>query len=204
MRDRANQIDLDNISKEARESLSTIWFTADYHHGHEAIIRHADRPVSVEDHDEWIVNEVHNKYIEKKDRVYMLGDISMAKRKEAEIFLGRLKGQKFMVLGNHDRNIHNSPQFAKIAQMIDFQYKQFDLKLEITLCHYPMMSWNKSYHGSWSLYGHVHGRLKHPYLGLDVGIDNDDIEKYRPINMLEVIEWMQEKDRLIGEKQLTN
>ena len=134
----------------------------------------------------------------------MLGDITMAKSKEAHKFLGRLNGQKFLVLGNHDRNIHNAPHFVKIDKMMDFQYKQFDLNIEMTLCHYPMMSWNKSYHGTWSLYGHVHGRLKHPYLGLDVGIDNDEIAQYKPHNLLDIIKYMQEKKKLIGENKLTN
>jgi len=120
MNSRLNQIDLDNLSSEAKESLSTIWFAADYHHGHAAIIKHANRPINKDDHDEWIINEVHNKYVEKKDRIYLLGDITMARRKEAEIFLGRLKGQKFLVKGNHDKNIHNSSQFAKIDNMMDF------------------------------------------------------------------------------------
>lgn len=191
-----------DLTQEQKDSLSRIWFTADYHHGHPPIIRHANRPVSPEDHDEWLINEVHNKYIGKKDRVYMLGDISMAIRKEAEKFLGRLNGQKSLVKGNHDKNIHNSPHFIKIDSMMDFEYKQFGLNLHIVLCHYPMMSWNKSYHGSWSLYGHVHGRLKHPYLGLDVGIDSDDIAQYRPLNLLEIAEWMKRKQDLIQSANL--
>lgn len=204
MRERLNQIDWDSLSTEAKESLSTIWFTADYHHGHPPIIKHANRPVNVDDHDEWLIEEVHNKYIQKSDRIYMLGDISMAKRKDAELFLGRLKGQKWLIQGNHDKNIRNSTQFTKISELLDFRYKQFDTEIFITLCHYPMMSWNKSVHGAWSLYGHVHGRLKHPYLGLDVGIDNDDIAQYRPINMEEIIRWMTAKEKNIGENTLDN
>jgi len=46
----------------------------------------------------------------------------------------------------------------------------------ITLCHYPMRSWNKSYHGAWLLYGYVHGRnwegdLRGSSLRLDVRVD---------------------------------
>jgi len=197
-----NILDLDSLSLETRESMSTIWFTADYHHGHPAIIKHANRPVNIQDHDEWLLEEVHNKYISKKDRVYILGDLSMAKRKEAELFIGKLKGQKYLILGNHDRNIHNSPQFVKIDSLMDFTYKQFGLNFHIVLCHYPMMSWNKSVHGSWSLYGHVHGRLKHPGLGLDVGIDNDTIEIYRPLTLLDIVTWMDKKKTFLEEEKV--
>ena len=206
MRNKLNTIEINQLSDEALESLQSIWFTADYHQGHHSIIKHTNRHelgfANIEEHDQWLLNDVHNKYIKKKDRVYILGDLSLAKRKEAEKFIMKMNGQKFLVLGNHDKNIHNSPQFSKIDKMMDFTYRQFDLDLHIVLCHYPMISWNKSVHGSWSLYGHVHGRTKHSYLGLDVGIDNDEVAQYRPINLLDVIEWMQAKEKKIGDNKI--
>jgi calcineurin-like phosphoesterase family protein len=54
---------------------------------------------------------------------------------------------------------------------------------DIWLNHYPMRSWNKSFHGSWHVYGHVHGRLaaedraNESTLVKDVGVDACD---YRP------------------------
>jgi calcineurin-like phosphoesterase family protein len=63
---------------------------------------------------------------------------------------------------------------------------------EIWLNHYPMRSWNRSFYGSWHLYGHVHGRFSAAdaanawMLTKDVGVDAcnyrpwcfEDVRKY--------------------------
>jgi calcineurin-like phosphoesterase family protein len=34
----------------------------------------------------------------------------------------------------------------------------------LVLFHYPMLSWNRQYHGSYHLFGHVHNNsFKHPH-----------------------------------------
>lgn len=190
---------LDKISKEAKEELQKIHFTADQHHGHDNIVKFCDRPVSPEEHDNWLINETWNKYIGKKDRVYILGDLSIAKRKKAENFIAKLNGQKYLILGNHDKNINNSNHFVQISQIKDFTYSNFGLNIHIVLCHYPMMSWSRSIHGSWHLYGHVHGRIKHPGLAMDVGIDNKDFDGYRPLNLYEICEFMSIKQKTLDE-----
>lgn len=190
---------LDIITPEAKLELEKIWFTADQHHGHDKIIKFCDRPTTPEEHDNWIIKETWNKYIGKKDRVYILGDLSMANRKQAELFIEKLNGQKYLILGNHDKNIHNSTHFVQISQIKDFTYYKFGLNIHIVLCHYPMMSWSRSIHGSWHLYGHVHGRTKHPGLAMDVGIDNKDFEGYRPINLYEICEFMSIKQNSLKE-----
>src|SRR5262249_42976067 len=59
--------------------------------------------------------------------------------------------------------------------------------------HYPMRSWDKSFHGSWQLYGHVHGRLRRedeaqPHLlTRDVGVDACE---YRPVSFEELRAYM--------------
>ena len=181
---------LSRITKEAKEEMEHIWFTADYHHGHDNIVKFCRRPIKAEDQTEWLIEEVHNKYIEKQDRVYFLGDLSLAPRKEAEKFVDKLRGQKTLILGNHDKNLKNSTRFAQVTQRKEFSFNRFGLNISIVLDHYPLMSWNRSVHGAWHLYGHVHGRTKHPGLAMDIGIDNKDFEGYRPLNLYEVCEFM--------------
>ena len=50
--------------------------------------------------------------------------------------------------------------------------------LQLTLCHYPMVTWNKKPHGSIMLHGHCYGKLdEHNRLSndlrFDVGIDGE-------------------------------
>lgn len=148
-------------------------------------------------HDQWLIKEVFNKWVKPKHTVYILGDLSQAKRLIAEKFIDRLNGDKYLILGNHDRNIHNSTRFSQISQIKDFKFKRPDITIEIALCHYPMASWNKKPHGAWHFYGHVHGRFKNKDLSLDVGIDNSEIG-WRPINLWEAAEIMAIKEKELG------
>lgn len=149
-------------------------------------------------HNDWLLNEVINKHVNKKHTLYLLGDVSMDKRDEAEKFLDRLNGIKFLIEGNHDNNISNSTRFQQIKQIKDFTYSKFGLNLHIVLCHYPINSWNRRVHGSWHLYGHVHGRDKNSGLSFDVGLDNPELLEitggvYRPLNLYEIYILMNKK-----------
>ena len=215
-----------NITPEIRKEMETIWFTADLHSGHPKIVDICNRPVYIPKaqldqfseeertiknkeyrrllnllHDEWLVKEVFNKYVQKRDTVFILGDLSMAKRVEAEKFIDRLNGNKFLITGNHDNNIDTSTRFAQITQIKTFRFKRPGIDIYIELCHYPMGSWNRKVHGAWHLYGHVHGRYKQDGLALDVGIDNSEIG-WRPINLYEIAEIMLEKEKNLDLTQL--
>ena len=65
----------------------------------------------------------------------------------------------------------------------------------IVLCHYAMLVWNKSHHGSWMLHGHSHGTLKYPFAAkiLDVGVDSHN---FYPISLDFVIDTLKHNDSL--------
>lgn len=211
------------LNPEIIADMETIWFTADLHHGHPKIVDICNRPVFLSEeqknsipiekrsakfpeyrrllsiaHNEWLVKEVINRWIGKKDSLYILGDVSMAKRQDAEKFIDRLNGNKYLIEGNHDKNLKNTTRFAQHTIRKDFSYSRFGINIHIVLDHYPMLSWNRKVHGSWQLYGHVHGRLKNFGHSFDVGIDNPELHEitggyHRPINLYEVVHIMETK-----------
>lgn len=188
---------MSRITPEIKEEMESIWFIADLHHSHPSIVKHCNRPISIEKHDKWLETEVWNKYISRKDRVYVLGDFSMAPKSEAEKFISKLNGSKTLILGNHDKNLKHARGFIQIVERKEFKFKRQGIDIFIVLDHYPMYSWNRSIHGTWSLYGHVHGRFNHPGLSIDVGIDSGDYkDKYKPINLFEICEIMTNKSYL--------
>jgi calcineurin-like phosphoesterase family protein len=196
------------ITPEAKKVMETIWFTADYHHSHPKIVDICNRPTTREEHEEWLIKEVHNKWIQRKHVVYFLGDLSFANRVNTEKFINRLNGEKFMILGNHDKSAAGLPQFTQITQIKDFTFSQFGLNIHIVLCHYPLASWNRKPYGAWHLYGHVHGRFKAPGLAFDVGIDNSEIHQFpgggwRPVNLYEICQIMQDKARNTGDEKIS-
>ena len=65
---------------------------------------------SVEEHDELIIKK-WNEVVTKGDIVYILGDITMEKR-SPYVLLSRLKGIKYVALGNHDRR-QDIPELLK-------------------------------------------------------------------------------------------
>jgi len=77
-------------------------------------------------------------------------------------------------VGNHD----DLGATAKLG-LFQSEFEPNDVEVAgqaITLCHYPMRSWNKSFHHAWQLYGHVHGRnwvsdLRGSSLTVDVDVN---------------------------------
>ena len=162
------------------------FFTADTHFGHYNIIRHCDRPWTAEEHDDALV-ERWNSEVSKRDTVYHLGDFAMFKSvpgkdrmKTYRKLRMRLNGKIHLILGNHDKMSQELyDTFTKVYDGI----KEVKVDGEkITLCHYPMRSWNRSFHGSFHLFGHVHGRLEGVDTGssCDVGIDVPEFD-YKPV-----------------------
>lgn len=184
--------DLKNLSDEIKEEMKHIWFAADYHQGHkpmaESLWDGIDRPTNTETHDDWLVSITNNR-VNKNDKFFILGDLSLAPRIVAEKFIKRLNGNKVLIFGNHDKNLHNTTVISEKTIRKEFKFKRPGIDLFIVLDHYPMASWNRSVHGSWHLYGHVHGRFKSERLAMDVGIDNEEMN-HAPINLWEVAHWM--------------
>lgn len=76
---------------------------ADPHFGHENIIKYENRPFSnVEEMDEKLIS-LWNSTIGKDDLVYVLGDFTLSRNKEAITRLvNSLHGKKVLIMGNHD------------------------------------------------------------------------------------------------------
>ena len=168
-----------------------IWFTADLHLLHPKIVKICNRPVSEKHHDTWLIERINSK-VAKKDRLYILGDVSMGNRVKTEKLLHKIKGEKFLILGNHDKNIKNSTIFKAIWTRKNFNFNSPEYpNIHIVLDHFPIASWERKVHGSMHLHGHTHGRFNNTVNGLsfDVGVDNSN---YYPLNLVEVLDKMTE------------
>lgn len=118
--------------------------------------------------------ENHNKVVAPGDQVFFGGDFCFGASPElVEKLAKRLNGNKTIVLGNHDRseNFKNFPGRV-VYRILELSGKQWHPYMP-TICHFPMRSWNGSYHGSFHLHGHEH--KKNPIDGIsrmyDIGVD---------------------------------
>lgn len=178
--------------------MSNVWFTSDTHYNHANIIKYSNRPFStVEEMNEELITR-HNSLVKHNDNVFHLGDFYFGKASSASKILSRLNGKQHLIAGNHDEKIRLSEEFSKHFEWIKdyFELRVFDKESNsrqlIIMCHYSFRVWNRSHHGSWSLYGHSHGNLyDDPHsLSMDVGVD---VNNYFPVSYDQVKERMKEK-----------
>jgi len=159
-----------------------IWFTADTHFGHRGIVNACNRPCgSVSEMDAMLIDN-WNARVRPEHDVFHLGDFSFSRPDRTIEIIRALNGHIHLILGNHDHNNMN----VSIHRYFEHVHDIRGIKVEdedagkrmggrqfIELCHYPMVTWNRSHYGAWMLHGHSHGNLKedpHAYR-LDVGVD---------------------------------
>lgn len=174
---------LQQVVADRFEELSMIWFTADTHFGHAAVIRHSRRPFeSVEAHDAALIAN-WNAIVRKGDTVYHCGDFAWH---DPTHYRSLLSGQIHLVKGNHDRLKAGAE--AAFVTVSDIKKVKIGVQ-KIYLCHYAMRVWNCSHYGSWQLYGHSHGSLSDDprARSLDVGVD---CHGYAPVSFDRVSELM--------------
>jgi calcineurin-like phosphoesterase family protein len=149
-----------------------ILFTADTHFGHSNIIKYCSRPFgSVEEMDETLIENWNKKVNQRGDTVYHLGDFAKAhKAEDVRRYRERLNGKIILIEGTHD-NFDNRSEcgFTSISPLLTIKHDG----VSITLCHYALRVWHKSYFGSWHCFGHSHGRLEPMGKSWDVGVDNN-------------------------------
>ena len=157
--------------------MGSLWFTSDQHFGHEKIRLYCDRPfATVEEMNEAMI-AAWNSVVNKGDTVYHLGDFFLCDVQEAREIRKRLNGSICLLRGNHDKTADSMKDaFEWIKDLYDLKVSDPDSPAgfeRIVLCHYAFRVWNRSYKGSWHLYGHSHGGLEDDpdNLSFDVGVD---------------------------------
>lgn len=168
------------------------YFTSDLHLGHENIIRFSNRPFSsIEEMNRTLIDN-WNSRVTDRDDIYILGDM-FHKATDIEKILGKLKGRKHMVIGNHDytwmKKVDMAKWFIEINNIIVLK----EGGRTMTLCHYPLLSWPHMEYGGWCIYGHIHNSIpegtgwdfisQNPRL-LNAGVD---INGYYPVPFEELI-----------------
>lgn len=130
--------------------MNKIFFTADLHFGHQNILKNQPgRPFALENdttaHDEWLL-DLWKSTIDKKDTVYILGDLTFFKSEDAKRLLEKLSGQKFLITGNHDGAIKaHSNYFRTTAQISDITIRpticpRLAENMMLSLCHYLLLT----------------------------------------------------------------
>ena len=161
-----------------------IWFWADPHLNHSNIIGYCSRPFGDSSEMTQKLIENFNSRVQKKETVYILGDIGFGLPDKIRTLLDKLHGELYLIRGNHDENIINKPQVsARFKWIKDLHVLRYQ-RQKIVLCHYPLESWQFQAQGAFHLHGHCHGNLKRKVSRrMDIGVD---CTNYFPISFDEI------------------
>lgn len=194
-----------------------IFFTSDLHIGHEKVIEFSNRPFKEckEMHRHIIKN--FNAVLDDDSVLYVLGDVGMCGTEELKKVLGKIKGTKVLILGNHDKK-HNAMYNAGFDIVLNSACL-YIAGQRVTMSHCPLLglyrentegmrsgvveNWHgenrenfKQYtvtnEGQFHCHGHIHspnsGKSK-KILGrqFDVGVDANS---FRPVSISTIESWI--------------
>ncbi len=182
--------------------MSKRYWTADWHLGHENIIKYCDRPFKDVHHQtERIISEA-NMRVKNDDVLVHVGDFCtrgkckgvQGERNVFSYYTGQLNGTMVLLEGNHDKQNKTKTVGRHMITTIG-KYVAF-------VSHYPtdadchsqsLIDWVYN-NCDFAICGHVHEKwktMKHhithgqpPLININVGVD---VNKYRPVSDDEVI-----------------
>ena len=164
------------------------YFISDLHIGHENILKLTNRPFkSIEEMNETLIKN-WNKKVSEEDNIYIIGDLFFKCQENVEEFLKRLKGKKTLIVGNHDKTwlekIDKNKYFEIVTELLTFD----DGQRMVTLCHYPMVSFEGRFH----IHGHIHGNKNDVFWETLKKMDkvlnaSVEINNYQPVTFDELL-----------------
>lgn len=165
-----------------------IFYTSDPHFGFAEIIEKENRPFSsIEEMNEALINNWNEK-VTDDDIVYLIGDIGHYQLPFPGEYIGKLRGHKHLIRGNHDTCIADQDQLLDYFESVTDFLEIDDGPYHITLCHYPIVY----IQGGYMIHGHLHNAKKKGYQiltqlprNLNAGVDVND---FCPVTLEELIE----------------
>jgi len=168
-------------------------FTSDFHLSHTGVIKFSDRPFKdIIEMDDLIIKNVISP-LKEGDDLYFLGDLSWTQDASFKFFNQIPYNVHFhWILGNHEKGWE---RFKKYCTTIDKMQETVINGNTVIMCHYPMITWNKSHYNSWQLFGHHHAKsngcekIDKLASGKQLNV-NIEFHDYRPWTEQEVEEYM--------------
>jgi len=156
-----------NIMKLINNQAKT-YFWSDQHLGHKRMYSqpftasdNSNKPMrdfpSQEECEEYMINQ-YNKVVKADDKVYFLGDVVMNK-KSLPILQRMKKGNKYLILGNHDDKCCITTYKKYFDKIYGCTYLN---KFKVVISHFPCNDkmLRKSYESEprflWNIHGHTH------------------------------------------------
>lgn len=179
-----------------------IWLTSDLHLFHNQEFVYKSRGFDTMEEMNAAIEANWNEMVQDDDTVYILGDLmvgGMSAGNEAGMqIVRRLKGEKHIVLGNHDTDARvalyrNEPSIKDVQYATLLRYGGY----RFYLSHYPSITTNLQHEtlkqGTINLFGHTHSKERFyndtPFM-YNVAMDAHD---NRPVSIEQVLSEVKER-----------
>ena len=136
---------------------ATRVFTADLHIGDATIARWRGFGGNVAAHDELVLARLEQNLM-SDDELWILGDVCRPRVEDVRRVRAAIPCERVnVIVGNHDTRakfvtaggFNTVEYYAHVGKVRRDGYR-------FVLSHYPMLDWDRAYHGSYMLHGHIH------------------------------------------------
>jgi len=134
---------------EVHKPEGKVFLISDTHFDHENIIKYCSRPFKSKDEMNKVMINSWNSVVGNSDTVYILGDVAFGRgHKSIDYWMVKLKGNKFLVKGNHDKG-----KVTKAEKIANGTMLEYDTSWKFMLMHDPkrLASWK-----GWIIHGGKH------------------------------------------------
>ena len=195
-----------------------IFFTSDWHIGHQNVLKLSKRPFKDLDHMHKVLINNYNACVPVDGICYFLGDMGLCNAETLKGVISQLNGTKVLILGNHDKG-------TEAMYKLGFDVVLYGANIQIarnkgTMSHWPLLgvyrentegmtgsdgseNWHGEKrdsrmrftlvnHGQFHLHGHIHS----PNGGRSDKIEGRqcdvgvDANKYMPISISKIESWI--------------
>lgn len=112
--------------------MSLVWFISDLHLGHKKVLEFTKAATgayrggtTVDEHDEWVIDQCMSVKPDKRSLWWILGDVAMDEKKLP--LINKLPGRKRLILGNHD--LHRTQTYLNFFEWVGGTIKKYHMWL---------------------------------------------------------------------------
>lgn len=195
------------ITEAFQTKKNKLWFMSDLHYNHENVIKFNRRPFENVKEMNWHIEQELITKVGPGDILFDMGDLFWKTDETTMKNVISLASPKewYKILGNHDnynvyRKSYIGTLFTLLSDILEINVDHEGRNYRLTLCHYPMISWNGKARGTLMIHGHCHGNIDNintesTDLRVDVGFDGILAKKTGSflISFEDILEYMKEK-----------
>lgn len=162
--------------------MSDTWFISDTHFGHKNILEYEPeaRPFACLEEMHEVMIDRWNSVVGKYDKVFHLGDFCFGR--ENINIAGRLKGQKRLIMGNHD--VYGAAEYLKYFLSVHgVMFWNAAIMMHVPAYSQCAMDF--------IIHGHLHSRKLNDWRYINVSVEQNNLT---PINADVILKYMAKYD----------